>query len=654
MRVLSSSRTAQHIIYIALLVVVGCLAYSNTLHVPFVFDDQDNIQNNLHIHLVEISPSGLLDAAFNSLRSARPVANLSFALNYYFSGSDVTGYHLVNIAIHILAGVLVYFLTLFILQQSPVKNDLFRGHETERAISLVALFAGLLFISHPVQIQSVTYIVQRMNSLATLFCFLSLLLYMYGRRSENFRHGCLFFTGSVITWLLALGSKQTAAILPLLILLYEWLFLQDADWQWFRKNAHYIAGILLLLVVVSLLFLGTDPLHRIMVDYRIRAFTPLERVLTELRIVVFYMTLILLPLPSRLNLLHYFPVSTSLFHPLSTFICLLIIAGLIIVAITQAKKYRLMSFCLLWFFSGLVIESSVIGLELIFEHRLYLPMFSCCLGGACLLYRLCSHNLKIFCAVMLLLTVSLTTATYIRNMDWRDKTTLWSDVVSKNPVSVRARYNLAKSYQKAGQIDNAIKYYHQTLELDPLHYGANNNLGIALVDKGQFDKAGIWFRKAIEIDSKNPDAYVNMGAVLEHQHLYNQAIDSYTRAIQIDPSRASAWYSVGNILQQQGKLDDAKHYFNKSLELQPDQVLAHNKLGVLLVDQGLYDEAIVHFNKAISIKPDFYYAYFNRGFVYRMMGNLDAACRDYREGLQYKPGFKPVQEDIDQYCKQAE
>ena len=228
-RLLGPSQNAwwEHLLCVSAVCIIGALIYSNSLNGPFVFDDLDEILGNESIRLTEINHHGLWAAAFDSPSPKRPFANLSFALNYYAGGYDVTGYHLTNLVVHLASGVLVYCIALLTLRQLAGP----RRAETDPATSIraaaFAVVAAGIFVAHPIQTQSVTYVVQRMSSMAAMFYFLSLLLFILGRRSKSTRLRWLVWAGSLGAWILALGTKQTAATLPIIILLYEWYFFRD-------------------------------------------------------------------------------------------------------------------------------------------------------------------------------------------------------------------------------------------------------------------------------------------------------------------------------------------------------------------------------------------------------------------------------------------
>jgi hypothetical protein len=360
------------------LVVLTLIIYASGLNGPLVFDDMSNIEYNPHIRLEKLSFEGLKKAAFDSPAEFRPVANISFALNYWLHGYKTSGFHLVNVLIHVTTGVFLFFFIRLTLRM-PALSLKYESHQW------VAYVAALIWLVHPLQTQSVTYIVQRMNSMAAMFYVMALFFYAHGRVSQTTQNRWLWFGGCAAAGILALGTKQIAATLPFFIFLYEWYFLQDLNWHWFKRRMLPLAGVLLFFGILALIYLGADPLESILGGYQRRDFTLPERVLTQFRVMVFYISLIGFPHPSRPNLDRDFALSHSLLDPVTTLLCMVTIAGLLFFAWRLAPRQRLISFCILWFFGNLVIESSVIGLEIIFDHRTYLPSMMVCLLAVILL-----------------------------------------------------------------------------------------------------------------------------------------------------------------------------------------------------------------------------------------------------------------------------
>jgi hypothetical protein len=357
-----------HLIAVALIVGLALLAYSNTFSVPFQFDDPVNITYNPNIQIKVFTWERWSQLIKNTYKeSIRVFSYFTLALNYYFGGFDVFGYHLVNLVIHIASGIFLYWFLLLTFNLPSLK-------EKYSSISYkVALFTSLIFICHPIQTQSVTYIVQRMSSMAGMFYLLSMVLYIKGRLSLG-RPRLFYFGGMVLSYLLGVFSKENAAILPLFVVLYEFYFFQNFDLSPSgRKIMFSLVAALLILGAFGFILWGRRYIDVIIEGYAYRTFTMSERVLTQFRVVLYYVTLLIYPHPSRLNLDYDFPISKTILDPPTTLISIFIIAGLIGYSIWTAKKRPVLSFCILWYFGNLVIESSIFPLEMVFEHRLYLP-----------------------------------------------------------------------------------------------------------------------------------------------------------------------------------------------------------------------------------------------------------------------------------------
>ena len=635
-----------HLIVVFSIALLCIIIYSNTLNSPFAFDDFPNIKKNPYFRVIDLDFQGLYDAGFKSPNPTRPVANISFALNYYFGKYDVKGYHVVNITIHIINGILVYLLALIIFQQaSNIPNQKipqFRG----ASIPLISFFTALIFISHPVQTQSVTYIVQRMNSMSAMFYLMSLLLYINGRLTRIKWRRWALFCGCLVSWIMALGSKEIAGTLPFIVLLYEWYFFQDLGSDWFRKNIKYFFGLFAVLVLVVLIYLGWSPFDKILATYANRDFTMAERVLTQFRIVVLYISLLFYPYPSRLNLLHHITTSSSLLEPITTLLSLLIIAGLIGLAIYLAGRQRLISFCILWFIINLVIESSVIGLEMIYEHRLYLPMLGFALIVSCLLFHFLSKRRLWAIVVSSVVILSLGTATYARNRVWQGCITLWSDVLSKSPQSHRAHHNLGVVLMEQERLTEAVSHFSEALRIKPDYAIAHNNLGTALKEQGSLKEAISHFSEALRIRPDYAEAHNNLGTSLARQGKLKEAVGHFFKALRIKPDFADAHYNLGVTLERQGRHKKAVKHFSVALRIKPDYPEAHNNLGTALARRGKLDEAIRHFSEALRIKPDYAKAHNNMGTALKELGSLNEAIRHFSEALRIEPDYVEARNNL--------
>jgi len=357
-----------HLIAIGLIAGVALLAYSNTFSVPFHFDDRPNIIDNPNIQIKAFTWDQLEQLVTRTYKvSIRVFSYFTLALNYHFGGFDLFGYHLVNFIVHVACGIFLYWFVLLTLNLPSLKEKY--GSISYKA----ALFTGLIFISHPVQTQAVTYIVQRMTSMAAMFYLLSLILYIKGRLSTG-NPRFFYYGGMALSYLLGVFSKENTAILALFVVLYEFYFFQNLDLSPRGKKVLLILLLgLLLLGAFGFAVWGQRYIDVTREGYHFRTFTMSERLLTQARVILYYVSLLVYPHPSRLNLDYDFPISKTILDPPTTLISILIILGLIGFSFWTARKRPILSFFTLWYFGNLVIESSIFPLEMVYEHRLYLP-----------------------------------------------------------------------------------------------------------------------------------------------------------------------------------------------------------------------------------------------------------------------------------------
>lgn len=572
--------------------VVLCALYANTLHAPFILDDKDNIVENRHIRLESLSVQGVLDAALRSPRIWRPAANLSFALNYYLGGYRVWGYHAVNILIHVMTAIAVFLLFRVTLAQSKTKDT-----------DLIAFWAALIWAVHPIQTQAVTYIVQRMTSMTALFFIVSLYCYAKGRsnwKGGERRYG--YFMGCAAAGLLAMATKEIAATLPFFILLYEWFFFQGLSRSWFKKNIVPVLMVVGVFIALAFLYLGESPLDRILSLYAKRDFTPTERLLTQARVVVFYVTLLLLPLPSRLNLDHDISISTGLWTPATTVFSICGITAALVFAVMIARKKKIYAFAIFWFFGNLAIESSVIGLELIFEHRLYLPSIFVCLAVVVWLFRVVK-SVRAVSAILLIMTGLLSFWTIQRNAVWRDEIRLWQDSAAKSPHKVRPAYNLGIALAEQGRTSEAITQFKKALAINPELASVHTNLGIALFDSGDFDGAISHYKQALAIAPGFYFAHLNLGQTYAAVGKNAQAAVHYKKALKKKPRAVSALNSMGNLLLRTGNVKAAADYYANAIRIDPKFGPAYNGLGVSLIRIGRTNAAREMLKKALELNP---------------------------------------------------
>ncbi|WP_448874573.1 tetratricopeptide repeat protein [Desulfobulbus propionicus] len=602
-----------HVLLIFLIVVF--ISYHNSLTASWHFDDLQNIVENQKLHLTSLDTGSLIQVLFAHPREEgrlfRPVAYLSFALNWYFGADHVLGYHLVNILLHIGTAFLLYLTNLSLLDAPALREQ----QQSTRNKHLIALLAALLWALNPIHTQAVTYIVQRMAGLATFFSLATLLCYLLGRRLGNKRTQWAWWLAALICFVLALGSKENSITLPMVLLLVEWIF--------FRSLAritgrHLLVGAGLLVVAGFAIYLLTNgnPLGSIM-GYDHRSFTLGQRLLTESRIMLFYLSLLLFPAPWRLSLDHDILLSTSILQPPTTALSIAFLAGLTCWALWKRKSWPIASFAILFFLLNHTIESTVFPLELIFEHRNYLPSLFLFLPLAVAVVDFHqSDRLRTVpvvrhtvAAVVVLLLCTLGAATYSRNAVWRTEQSLWEDSLAKAPGQSRPYINLAHTYQKLGRSDETFELCRLSLTKDSPtptkdRMRAYNNMGNISMERNHFSEAVGYYRQALLAYSNEPSRYflhkalladgqpqkaheelaalidkhpddnelkISMALVLAGQQQYPEAVNMLRGMLQRTGingyERSSALICLGSLLSRQGEYKDAEQQFREAMAI---------------------------------------------------------------------------------------
>jgi len=584
------------ILLLSLLAIIVVLIYTPSLTTPFIFDDISNIRDNPHIRIPALSLQNLVWAGFHSPITNRPVANISFALNYYANGYNPVGFHVVNVLIHIASGFLLYFLAKATLASPALKAEYAR-------FGWIPFFTVFIWIVHPLQTQSVSYLVQRMNSLEAMFYILSMLLYARFRLSEPSRLKWLMFAGCIVSGLLAFGTKEISATLPGFIILYEWYFFQGLDGRWVLRHLLILLAAGLVIILISLAYLKNGPVVQILSSYDHRDFTMVQRVLTQFRVVLFYISLLIWPRPSRLNLDHDFGLSYSLTDPMSTLFAMLAVLALIVLAVLTARRNPLLSFCILWFFGNLVIESSVFGLELVFEHRTYLPSMLATMALVALMFR---YVKPVWMAVILLcIAGSVFSAwTFQRNNVWADEIALYQDCAAKSPGKARVQNNLGAALSRHGRLPEAVEQFRNALAIKYDFADAHYNLGYALARQGELEQAVHHFRESLRLDPKSLKTLNNLGVALVFLGRYREAMDYLQAALKINPSDADVNSNIGFALMKQGDPEGAVQHLSRALAIDPNHVDALNNLGLVFMDQGRIETAYQLFARALQINPN--------------------------------------------------
>ncbi|MDZ7830668.1 MAG: tetratricopeptide repeat protein [Desulfobacterales bacterium] len=581
----------RNFIFFTFLLTILFSIYSNTFTASWHLDDRPNIVNNYYLHIDSLHPNSLVKTFFTDThnpetlgdRPYRPFACLTFALNWYFGQDNVFGYHIVNTIIHVLTAFFLYLLILKLFS-TPNLRDNHIGTPF-----FIALLASIFWSVNPIQTQAVTYIVQRMAQLAAMFYLLGMLSYINARLSLKFSRRLIWLSFCLIFYLLGISSKQNAVMMPMALILLEIAFFQDIAEHITRKKVYLTTAVIAAIIFLagSAAFIKGGPLSFTDYLYRIRPFTLSERLLTQPRVISLYLSQIFYPKPDRLSVAHDVVVSESLFAPWTTLPSILFISFLILISVFQLKKRPILSFSILFFFLNHIIESSIIGLEMIFEHRNYLPSLFLFLPIAYLFnYLLVTYKKNIIISIstsllIFMLVIFFSADTYIRNQAWKNDITLWRDAVNKAPNDARALNILAI---KLAWGDNSRHPHRYDMALKLLKESLNKNLPSNYVEA---------------------DIYGNM-ALLYYYKKQNpaKANELFAKALEINPGNLKIRRDFANALILQKKFDDALTHVSMLLSKSPNNGIYHNLKGHIQLWQGKYSEALSSFKKAYDLVWD--------------------------------------------------
>ncbi|MCD6322566.1 MAG: tetratricopeptide repeat protein [Clostridiales bacterium] len=540
-------RKVEYLLLFVILILI-LSAYSNSLYAPVTLDDMHSFVEEPRVLNFTFSWESVYELTETRFGWARFLPVLSFALDLQWGSGSVIFFHITNITIHLLATLALFFLlNSFFSFISYLYDSSHPVNQRRSSVSIIVIFIVGLWALNPVQTNAVTYLVQRMTSMAALFYFIALGGYLRGRmlQLQGVSAGktaiwyLIFFLSAICSFM----SKQISVTLPAMVLLVEFLFVHCGSLKSFLKKYRFLLVLVLLLLIPLVYYKFPGILARC----GVRHFTISERLLTELRVMSSYIFLFLLPLPQFLNLEHDPLVSTSLFNPFTTFISLLFLFVIVVYAWQIRKRYPVITFAVYWFFINLMIESSVIPLELKFEHRLYLPSVGLCIVLVLLLNKVVTSFLSgfydernqklIYIASIMILLSGLSMLTFERNNVWRDPISLYSDCTFKSPHKPRAHGNLARSLCKCGEYKDAIVESEKALSLGVKGYevywtaAANLIAALSQLDENQhaIERGEALLTGAPSRTKKNsyPIFLNNLGNIYVKESEYQKACNTY-------------------------------------------------------------------------------------------------------------------------------
>ncbi len=599
---------------VSLLLSLGILVYFPGLEGPFVFDDFSNIINNDYIKIRTLDFQSLFQAA-NSLDSGplgRPIAMMSFALNFYFTGGfdNTLPYKLTNLIIHLTNGLLIFYFMYLILDRHNRLSiqSICNGTLNKKRITLFAGVTAILWLLHPIQLTSVLYVVQRMASLSALFVIAGLIFYLHGRLHiiSHRRRAYIFFTLSLLSFVLGMLNKENTVLMILFVLLIEYtLFSTENPWRFWRQLPDKTRAIILSAIFVLGVLMLFWAFHYASGGYAIRDFTIWERTLTEGRVLVFYLSLILVPRINAFGLYHDdIPLSTSLITPWTTLPALLILLILFASAFIFRKKAPMFCFGILWFFIGHALESTIFGLEIAHEHRNYLASLGVIIvilyTTFWLVRKYKNQKLLVILPIFLILFV---TTTFVRSSQWGNINSLLFYETEHHPESPRALSDYSTYLYSRGRYKDAITFMRRAAAINPGEPGYYINMHIAAV-AGKIKLSTEDKTKTISLLRSNKNS------LLLNSTLYKVHSCIRTNCIQLLDSMES-WLNI--------------------LRKNRDYAVYDYMLGRVYAAKGKYKKAISLLERSNRLDNKYLHPLFDLAGVYMELGQLDNAERTLKK-----------------------
>jgi len=603
------------------LVATTLVAYHNSFSVPFVFDDFPAIIENISIR--KLWPlSGVLapETPGGVTTSGRPVVNLSLALNYAVSGTAVWSYHAVNLAIHLVASLALFGL----VRRTLLTPGL--SHRFGAAALPLAFFSAALWAAHPLQTESVTYVVQRAESLVGMFYVLTLYCFVRGAEAGGRPRWLL---GAVVACTVGMATKEVMVSAPLIVLLYDRAFLSGTFRAAWAARMRWYGVLAATWVLLALLVVGTAGRGGTAgFGADVSAW---NYALTQCRAITTYLGLSLWPQPLVFD---YGLATVGAFSAvLPQALLVLVLLATAAVLVVRRPAVGFLGAC---FFALLAPSSSFVPVvtQTMAEHRMYLPLAAVIVAGVLGAYVWVGRRSLWFWGGLALACVG---ATVARNHDYRSNLAIWADTAEKCPGNARAHNNLGQALFRAGRIQDSVTSYREALRLQPHYPETHYNLGVSLAQLGTLPEALGHYEAALRIQPNYPAAHNNFANALVRVDRVPEALRHYEEAVRWDPSFAEAHGNRGNALLQSGRAEESVEWFARALALKPDSAECHYNLGNAYAALNRMPAALEAFRAALRLRPDYADAQVNTGNALLQLGRSVEAIAAYERAIALRP-----------------
>jgi len=559
-----------------MIILISTLSYANSLSNDFSWDDYILIVENDFVkglsHLKDIFSKDFFDISgveFNfKYGYYRPVITLSYSLDYLIWELNSSGFHLTNLILHILNSILVFLILLKIAENN-----------------LIPFLASAIFATHPIHTESVTWISGRTDTIACLFFFLCIFLYQkqYTKKGIDIK----FYILSVLSFMLAILSKEMSMSLPLVLISYDYLFCSNKSYS-LKKSFISMLPYFLMIGIYSVIRFWILKIHTINeLDRNINNTTIYSNLLSFFKTIILYLYKLLFPV--KLNIYIQNRFSYSIFEPI-VIISIVILLLLLFTAVKCRKNQKLISFSISFFLITMLPLSNFIRIcgpqDMGFvsaERFLYIPSFGLSIFLAVLFSKIIQRDYTKYIGYVLIavLLCSYSVRTIYRNFDWKDNKTLFTKTIKLSPDSSLLNHIMGNEMVKEELFDLAMKYYNKALELNPYSYASYNNMGVIYFKKGEIEKAIKKFDEALAVKPDYIQSHFNLATLFEETGSENEAIAEFKAVFKINQRYPKAHNSLGVIYAKKGLIEEAKKEFKLAMELDSDYELASKNLKLL-------------------------------------------------------------------------
>ena len=537
----------------------------------FYLDSEGHFRSISYFRDPSLSWEKIHDAIFDNPYPAakRPIPTISFLIENNAVGLSPKSGRIINLLIHCLNIILLFFLC---------RHLLIHFGKSQHTADYAALLCALLWGLNPFHADTVFYVIQRMTTLSATFYLLGVIAYLHTRKLP---HNWVWWGALAICFSAGLASKENIVLLPLGLLALEFVLPPDhiGGTQARKKRLAWLLGAVLILPSLGAIALGyspTDIAQELLKDSSRRIFSNTERLLTQGRVLIHYLSLLFFPHPDRLAFVLKYPVSHTLFSPISTLFSWGGIALLLVTSSLYIRRYPLMWLAIFWFFINHLLESTFIQLEMAFVHRNYLPSIFLFLPIACWLVQYKKPQLTVIAPTIILLGLFLSSWNS-RAIVWGDPIKFWQDSVEKAPGSLRSYINLGVIWDVKNQPAKAMKVFQQGAKsaYDENHMAWASlycNMGIASMHLEQYGPAQFYMNKSLSFASM-PDCLINMAKLqlkLNNpgmaMQLMNKLAKTMPRHRKLHLMKARAYLAVGQITAARMELVQELNIFPQNLE----------------------------------------------------------------------------------------